>query len=111
MLQYHAPSRSRAIFGGRIEGVLDHVRGCAGASFTEPTSKDDEREVELSSSPISMIASPLSVSSVHVGDAGDCGPFSVSFTTVSPVIERAGAIREAGLEEGLCATRAQQKDK
>lgn len=66
--------------------------GCAGAPFVEDRKleSDEERAVEApSSSPISMIASPPRVSSVSVGD---CGPFSMSLTMVSPVMARIGAM-------------------
>ena len=78
---------------GASQGIMDHLRGCAGASLTDEPESNEGPVVNAScSSRISIMASPLRVSSVFVGDAGDCGPSSASLTTVSPVIVRAGAI-------------------
>jgi hypothetical protein len=44
-----------------------------------------------------MMASPLRVSSVFVGETGDCAPFSISLMIVSPVMVREGAIAGQGL--------------
>jgi hypothetical protein len=56
---------------------------------------DDGRETELSSSPISIMASPDNVASVSVGEVGECGDFSS--VRVSPVIVRARDITTVGL--------------
>jgi hypothetical protein len=76
------------------KGTEDHLRGCA-LSPDERVNCDEGRVVELSSSPISMMASPDNVASVSVGDVGDCGDFSS--VRVSPVIVRARDITTGGL--------------
>jgi hypothetical protein len=72
----------------------DHLRGCA-LSLDERVNCDDGRETELSSSAISIMASPDNVASVSVGEVGECGAFSS--VRVSPVIVRARDITTVGL--------------
>jgi hypothetical protein len=75
--------------------------GCAAGASLSPTDEhesDEGQVVELSSSAISIMASPLNVSaesSVFVGEVGDWGS-RFSLTRVSPVIARVGAIMKAG---------------
>ena len=95
-------------FGDRVWAVWKHVRGCADESLSEREVDDDDRLVDPPSlSPISMMASPPKVASVSVGD---WGPFSISLTTVSPVMARVGAIL-AGQGDATGARRGKPGDR
>jgi hypothetical protein len=77
------------LVGAKLERQ-DHLPGCAASPVDDGRTSGDDSEQGALSSPISMKASPRSVESVLVGEAGDCGIFSSR--KVSSVIVRDGAI-------------------
>jgi hypothetical protein len=97
-------SHGRAILGAK--STEDHLRGCALSTADERVNCDDGRVVELSSSPISMMASPDNVASVSVGEVGELVDFSS--VRVSPVIVRARDITTVGLKRSKNEVRKQK---
>jgi hypothetical protein len=55
---------------GAKKGVQDDLRGCAVPLTDDRELCNEGRVVEFSSSPISMMASPVRVASVFVGETG-----------------------------------------